>query len=308
MHCNVILVSMLFVRQHQRHWFLPLVFGLSLGFANGPVVGHAQEQVFSGPQAGEPMVPFSVIGAFDESEGKEMDFVKEAKDQPIVLIFVHDLNRLSISMTRVLSTYTASRKKDGLHTGVVWLDDDKSNANATLKRIRHGLAKDAPVGISVDGREGPGSYGLNRNVMLTILVGKNQKVTANYAIVQPSLQVDLPKILKSVVDVAGGDIPKLETLEGMQEMMKQPATKEGETINLRSWLVPIIRRNAQKEDVEKAALEFEKFLEGNTAAQKEIGRITNTIINAGKLEDYGTATTQEYFRKWAKQYPHEPKR
>jgi hypothetical protein len=253
------------------------------------------------------LAPFSVIGVFDEAEGKEMDFVREAKDKPIVLIFVHDLNRLSISMTRVLSTYTASRKKDGLHTGVVWLDDDKSNANATLKRIRHGLAKDAPVGISVDGREGPGSYGLNRNVMLTILVGKDRKVTANYAIVQPSLQVDLPKILKSVVEVAGGEIPKLESLEGMQEMMRQPASKEGENVNLRSWLQPIIRLNAKKEDVEKAALEFEKFLEGNIPAQKEIGRITNTIINAGKLENYGTATTQEYFRKWAKQYPHDPK-
>jgi hypothetical protein len=268
---------------------------------------HAQEPVFSGPQVGEPLTPFSVIGALDEAEGKEMDFVRDANDKPIVLIFVHDLNRLSISMTRVLSTYTASRKKDGLHTGVVWLDDDKSNANATLKRIRHGLAKDAPVGISVDGREGPGSYGLNRNVMLTILVGKDRKVTANYAIVQPSLQVDLPKILKSVVEVAGGEIPKLESLEGMQEMMRQPASKEGENVNLRSWLQPIIRLNAKKEDVEKAALEFEKFLEGNIPAQKEIGRITNTIINAGKLENYGTATTQEYFRKWAKQYPHDPK-
>lgn len=306
MHNHLFIFTKMISREHLKLVDLCLAGILLLGLALSHA-SHAQETVFSGPQVGEPLAPFSVIGAFDEAEGKELDFVREAKDKPIVLIFVHDLNRLSISMTRVLSTYTASRKKDGLHTGVVWLDDDKSNASATLKRIRHGLAKDAPVGISVDGREGPGSYGLNRNVMLTILVGKDQKVTANYAIVQPSLQVDLPKILKSVVEVAGGEIPKLESLEGMQEMMRQPATKEGEGVNLRSWLQPIIRLNAKKEDVEKAALEFEKFLEGNIAAQKEIGRITNTIINAGKLENYGTATTQEYFRKWAKQYPHDSK-
>lgn len=306
MHSKLFIPTKMIPREHDKLAALCLAGILLLGMAVSPA-SHAQEPVFSGPQVGEPLTPFSVIGALDEAEGKEMDFVRDANDKPIVLIFVHDLNRLSISMTRVLSTYTASRKKDGLHTGVVWLDDDKSNANATLKRIRHGLAKDAPVGISVDGREGPGSYGLNRNVMLTILVGKDRKVTANYAIVQPSLQVDLPKILKSVVEVAGGEIPKLESLEGMQERMNQPATKDGESVNLRSWLQPIIRLNAKKEDVEKAALEFEKFLEGNIAAQKEIGRITNTIINAGKLENYGTATTQEYFRKWAKQYPHDPK-
>lgn len=304
--CFILTFAKMISREHLKLVDLCLTGILFLGIVMSPA-SYAQEPVFSGPQVGEPLAPFSVIGAFDEAEGKEMDFVRDAQDKPIVLIFVHDLNRLSISMTRVLSTYTASRKMDGLHTGVVWLDDDKSNASATLKRIRHGLGKDAPVGISVDGREGPGSYGLNRNVMLTILVGKDQKVTANYAIVQPSLQVDLPKILKSVVEVAGGEIPKLESLEGMQDMMRQPATKEGESVNLRSWLQPIIRRDAKKEDVEKAAQEFEEFLNGNKAAQKEIGRITNTIINAGKLENYGTATTQEYFRKWAKQYPHDPK-
>ena len=31
-------------------------------------------------------------------------------------------------MTRVLTTYTAARAKDGLHTGVVWLADDATEA------------------------------------------------------------------------------------------------------------------------------------------------------------------------------------
>src|SRR5262249_32679956 len=155
----------------------------------------AADEVFSGPQKGEKLPPLKVRGVYDKAAGKEMDFVKEAKGGPIVLIFVHDLNRPSIAMTRVLGEYTVSRAKDGRATGGVWLSDDATEAEATLKRIRHAMPKGAPTGIALGGKEGPGSYGLNRNVTLTILVGKDNKVSANFALVQPSLQSDLPKVL-----------------------------------------------------------------------------------------------------------------
>jgi hypothetical protein len=158
-----------------------------------------QEQVFSGPQVGEKLPPLKVVGAYDDDAGKELDFVTHAAGKPIVLVFVHEGNRPSIGLTRALTTYTVSRAKDGVGTGIVWLGEDATEAEATLKRIRHALTPGAPTGISVDGKEGPGSYGLNRNVTLTILVGKEGKVTANFAIVQPSLQEDLPKILKEIV-------------------------------------------------------------------------------------------------------------
>ena len=38
------------------------------------------------------------------------------------------------------------------------------------------------------------------------------------------------------------------------------------------------------------------------ATRAEVGRIANTIINAGKLKDYGTERAQEYLQKWAKEY------
>jgi hypothetical protein len=271
-------------------------------------IAHADDPLFSGPQPGEKLAPFKVRGVFDPDSGRELDFVTQADGKPIVLIFVHDVNRLSIGMTRVLSQYTSSRAADGLATGVVWLSDDATEAETTLKRIRHALAPKAPVGISIDGREGPGSYGLNRNVMLTILVGKQGKVTGNFALVQPSLQADLPKILESVVAVAGGKVPKLEDLEGMREMMNR--TNPNEPPNLRPLLVPVIRRDAAPEDVDKAAKAVEDFVEKNEAARKEIGRIANTIIDAGKLQDYGTPRAQEYLTKWARAYgpPNDPKK
>ncbi len=202
-----------------KRWTLWLAMALTFGQV-GSV--QADEPIFSGPQVGEKLPSFKVRGVFAEDAGKDLDFVSQANGKPVVLVFVHDATRPSIGMTRVLTQYTMSRAKDGLMTGVVWLQDDATEAENTLKRIQHALTPKTPTGVSMDGREGPGSYGLNRNVMLTILVGKAGIVTGNFALVQPSLQVDLPKILESVVAVVGGTVPKLEELEGMPEKMQPP--------------------------------------------------------------------------------------
>jgi hypothetical protein len=280
-----------------RSW---LMLALAVNLWPGSALG-ADETVFSGPQPGEPLVPFVVRGVFDEAAGKELDFVTQANGKPLVLIFVHDLNRQSISMTRILSSYTVSRAGDGLVTGVVWLDDDATEAENTLKRIRHALAPGAPTGISVDGREGPGAYGLNRNVMLTILVGNHGKVTANFALIQPSLQVDLPKMLEQIVAVAGGAVPQLEDLPGVRAMMRRQAASEPDD-NLRALLRQVIRRDAAAEQVDEAARRLEEYLDSHESARVEVGRIANTIIVAGNLTNYGTERAQEYLRKWAKDF------
>jgi hypothetical protein len=267
----------------------------------------AADPVFSGPQVEEKLPAFKVRGVFDADAGKDLDFVTQAEGKPIVLIFVHDLNRQSISVVRVLSSYTVSRAKDGLHTGVVWLDADATEAENTLKRIKHALTPNAPIGISLDGKEGPGAYGLNRNVQLTVLVAKDNKVTANFALVQPSLQADLPKILDAVVKAAGGKAPKLEDIEGMPKMARPAANAPMQDPNLRGLLSPVIRRNAPAEDVDKAAKAVEEYCAKNEATRAEVGRIANTIINAGKLKDYGTERAQEYLQKWAKEFGTKPK-
>jgi hypothetical protein len=271
-------------------------------------VGLAQEStkekpdpIFSGPQVGEKLPAFRVRGVFDDDAGKELDFVKQADGKPVVLVFVHDVNRPSIGMTRALTSYTVSRAKDGLVTGVVWLDDDPTEAENTLKRIGHALTPGAPTGISLDGQEGPGSYGLNRNVTLTILVGKDNKVTGNFALVQPSLQADLPKILESVVQVAGGKTPKLEDIAGVREMMQRQTPNDPDP-NLRRLLRPLLQKDATVEAVEKAAADVEEYARNNQTARKEIGRIANTVVGSGKLSDYGTARAQEFLKKWAKTY------
>lgn len=265
----------------------------------------AEDKVFSGPQVGEKLPGFKVRGVYDHA-GKDLDFVKQANGKPLVLLFVHELNRPSAALTRTLMNYTASRAKDGLVSGVIWLTDDATEAETILKRVRHAMPK-APIGISLEGKEGPGSYGLNRHVTLTILVAKDNKVTANFALVQPSLQADLPKILEAVVKVAGGKAPKLEELPEVKEMLRPAAAAKGPDAKLTGMLRSLIQKAARPEEVEKAAQDIEAYLEKNEAARKEVGRIARTIVDSGKLENYGTEKAREYLKKWAKAHGGPPR-
>ena len=258
------------------------------------------EDVFSGPQVGEKLPSFLIRGVLGDIGGKDVDFVKVAGGQPIVLVFIHDVNRPSIGLTRILTDYTVGRAKDGLTTGVVLLDDDATEAENTLKRISHALTPGVPTGVSLNGREGPGSLGLNRNVTLTILVAKEGKVTGNFALVQPSLQADLPGILKAIVHVVGGTAPSLEDLPGMRAM-RRPAAGEPDP-KLRGLIRPVIQRDATPEAVDKAAAAVEEYIKKNEAARRDVGRIASTIVESGKLSNYGTKRAQEYLRKWAKEY------
>jgi hypothetical protein len=262
-------------------------------------INGADDPVFSGPQVGEKLATFTMRGVFDKEAGQEFDVVKQANGQPLVLLFMHDANRPSIAFTRVLMNYVGQQRAKNLHGAVVWLAADASEAETALKRMRPALPTNVPIGISRDGKEGPGSYGLNRHVTLTVLVAKDNKVTANFALVQPSIQADLPKVLEQVAKVIGEKPPKLEDLPGVREMM---ATQPGRDEKLTALLRQLIRKDVNEEQVVKVAAEIEKYIHDKDAARKEVGRVAKTIVDGGKLENYGTPKAQEHLRRWAKEF------
>ena len=190
-----------------------------------------KEEIFSGPQKGEKLPGFTL--KITGEEEKELDIVKDAEGKPTLIVFVHTVTRPSVGMARILGDYAATRKKDGLHAGVVFLTGDATETKAWIKRAVGALPKNVPLGIAEGGQEGPGAYGLNRNVAMTILVAKEGKVTANFPLVQPSLQADGPKILKEIVDaLGGGKVPSIEELskppEPRRERPNAPEKREGE--------------------------------------------------------------------------------
>jgi hypothetical protein len=87
--------------------------------------------------------------------------------------------------------------------------------------------------------------------------------------------------------------------------MKRPDPKDstsGGIPDLRPLLAPLIQKTATIEEVDRAARAIEILIEKDNMARKEIGRISSTIVNAGKLENYGTKHAQEYLQGWARAY------
>ena len=55
---------------------------------------------------------------------------------------------------------------------------------------------------------------------VTVLVAKDDKVTANFALVQPSVAVDAPKIIEAIVGAVGGKAPTAEELQKLIAPMR----------------------------------------------------------------------------------------
>lgn len=273
---------------------------LSLVLAATTVFG--DDEAFSGPQVGERLVPFTARGTLGEVAGKEFDLVKTADGKPTLLIFVHEVTRPSLGLTRLIMTYAATRAKDGLVSGVVFLSADPTETENWMKRASNALPKDVAIGISTDGQEGPGPYGLNRHVALTVLVGKENKVTANFALVQPSINADAPKIAKAIVEVlGGGKVPTLAELGARG--YDDTANARMDDPKLDSLLRSLIQKTATAEQVQEAIKAIEAYVADKPAGQQRIGEIARRIIDAGKLDTYGTPPAQAQLKVWAEKYP-----
>lgn len=271
------------------------------------------DEPFSGPQVGEQLVSFTARGTSGDIAGKEFDLIKMADGKPTFVIFVHEVTRPSLGLTRLVMSYAATRAKDGLVSGVVFLSADPTETENWMKRAANALPKDVAMGISTDGQEGPGAYGLNRNVALTVLVAKDNKVTANFALVQPSIQADAPKIAKEIVDVlGGGDVPTIEDLTapnpvaiGLMTAKKiaERMVREGPNDpKLDTLLRSLIQKSATEEQVRDTIAGIETYVADKPDAQQRIGDIARRIIEAGKLDNYGTPPAQTQLEAWAEKY------
>lgn len=267
-------------------------------------IAPAEEPVYSGPQVGEKLPSFKAQGVFGDLAGKEFDLIQQAAGKPVVLIFFHSRTRPAFGLTNAIVKYAASRANDGLTSGVVFLTDDPTATRQWMHLVEKRFPQGVAYGISADGVEGPGSYGLNRNVTLTVLVGKGGQVTANFALVQPSLRADGPKILAAIVEATGGgQVPSIAELAG-ERFTDQPRRimRAADDPKLTSLLRAVINRRASEEDVKRAAAEVEKFVSENDKAREQLGRIANTVVNSGRLTNYGTVAAQTTIRRWAKEF------
>jgi len=232
---------------------------------------NAEDKVFSGPQVGEKPAPFTIVGVFDKQAGKKIDLVKQADGKPLVIVFVHKLTRPSIAMARAVMNFAARRANKGLVSGMVFLSDDRTAMETRVKRARRALPKGLLIGISPDGLEGPGAYGLNRKVTLTFVIAKNNKVTANFALVQPSVQSDALPVVKQIVAISGGGpLPKLSQLlpQRRRNGDRPRRLNRRQMARLEQLARTVIRKESTAAEVQTAMKQLDQFLRRLRAAAR----------------------------------------
>lgn len=171
------------------------------------------QKLISGPQVGEafPELPVWLQRGGDQPAEK-VDLKDLAAKQSIAVAFMHEKSRPGFGMSRLMSEFAAIRK-DKIQCVVVTLTDDRSTSELWLQQVRNYFPESTKLCVAEGGIEGPGSAGLNRLASLTVLVVRDGKVSANFALTQVSNAVDGPKILAAMNEASGGgDVPSIEEL------------------------------------------------------------------------------------------------
>jgi len=265
----------------------------------------AEDPVFSGPQPGEPLVSFQATAVYGEQSGQDFDPIDTAAGKPTLLVFVHQLTRPGVSLTRGLTNYAADLP--GVYSAIIWLSDDRAGAEAYLNRAKKSLNLRVPVGISVDGGEGPGAYGLNRKVELTILVANDNSVEANFALVQPSVS-EGHKIAGELARLVGKEPPTAEAFQklanpGMNRMARE-RMRRGRGDGKRNAAIPgkdlrpLMRSliSATDEKQQKAAIEaINQWVGDDTKRRLQRRRISIAVLE----RELGSPGVQSQLKKWA---------
>lgn len=291
------------LRQLSRRLFLSLVATLIGGTTGSIVLAQDDDPVFSGPQAGEPVTGFEaeLFGGGDEVT--LFDPIKDAENGPFVLIFMHEFTRPSFALMRSSVEYAKSLAEKGLSGAVIYLSDDATAMKAQLTRASGALPKEFKIGVYTEGLEGPGAYGLNRNVSMTVLVGKENEVMSNFALIQPSLQADGYAIVKAIAAATGVEPPDQQAYE-RQSMRggRRPAMNERMQAKYRSLISPVIQKDSDEATINAAAEKLEAAAADDPELRKMVGDATRRIVNGGRLENYGNAFSQAWIKKWSEEY------
>jgi hypothetical protein len=248
-----------------------------------------KDNVFSGPQPGEKLPPLKVRIVIGDNAGKEVDIVSTARGKPTFLVFMNEWNEQVAELMRVITLYAEQKGKPQLVTAVVWLTSDPSDLGARLERARPHMPRNTPVGVSLDGPEGPGAYGLNRHVQMTILVCDGNVVASNFALVQPSVNGDAVNVLRALVKVIGGKPPTLAEIL---------TPREQQIVATRIELM--VDKSASDERVQQLARDLESFVRSRPDAKRTLGQLSAEIVKSGRFTDRTKAIG--YLRSWAKEY------
>lgn len=277
---------------------LKLLACCSLVVLSGVALG--DDVVFSGPQPGEELQPLNVVPAYAEQQDP-IDLIDRSGGKPTLLVFVHGANRPAARLTRVLMNYAEMRAGDGLYAATIWLAEDRSGAELYLRQAISWWGMGPTVGISVDGAEGPGSYGLNRNVNVTVLVANERRVTASHALVQPG-ETDAPRILADVVALIDGEVPNSAQVVFLSLPTRKPPDAPWNTAPrdaaLRGLICDVLGADDEAA-AETAAGRIEEYVDAQPALREELSRVAGSLTEG--RTDVGAIPAAAVLRNWRDQ-------
>ena len=282
--------------------------------------GRSEEKVFSGPQPGEKTTPFRSVELHGEGAGKERDIVAEHKGAPTTLIFVHGVERSMAPLMAVLDAYGQERKAL-LKTEFVFLSADRLSSQQRLPLVGQSLRLQSPMSLSADGAEGPGNYGLNKECLMTVIVARENKVAANFALVQPGM-ADATKIISAIAKVVGDtNPPAAEVLrEGrrlggarmepgqqrdrQREMQNPPRDNLPGAAPTDEKLIGLLRRFIQRSNndatVDKVLAEVEAYVGGNADLTRQAIDGWTRVLHLKYGTDYAQKAGQTWLEKLKK--------
>ena len=198
---------------------------------------HATDPVFSGPQFGEKITPFKVVEILGPNAGKDRDVIADNSGGATAVVFLHGIERSMMPLLRVIDEYGGLRK-NALKTEIIFLNADRLEGEQRAKAASGSLKLNSRVGLSLDGAEGPGNYGLNKECLMTIVIAKANTVTANFALTQPGI-ADAPKVLEALAKASSdASPPTVEELNQRQMARNGGGGRDGGGMRRGEGMVP----------------------------------------------------------------------
>lgn len=180
---------------HSIRW-LPFLITLPLS---------AADPVFSGPQPGEATTAFKSVDIIGGDAGKERDVITLNNGAPTVLVFVHGIERSMLPLMRAVDDY-GDKLKDRLKTEFVFLAAERVEGMERYAPALNSIKLKGRPTLSIDGAEGPGNYGLNKECLMTIIAAKENKTQASFALVQPGI-ADAERVIGAIAKMIGDEKP-----------------------------------------------------------------------------------------------------
>lgn len=236
----------------------------------------------SGPQVGDKLGDFKVHGVSGPEAGKEFMFLGQIKDKPALVIFVHKITRPGLQFLRPVDDYAS--KEDKLAAHIVWLTGDKGDKDETekfLDRAKNSLNLQTPVSICLEGNEGPAAYGLNDMVAITVLVTKEGKVVANFALVDPNGN-DARPVKAAVAKVLGKEAPK-DDAEAKTEL--QPLLRR------------LLAQDIDEAGVTRTIAAIKKWAGEDADRRQQLQRTVRRVLG----QNLGNETAQKALKKLAEE-------